>query len=188
MSQDKLNNFLQRQRKYEQQKKKRIEKEKKLKLEQEDKELVFQPNVKSRRSLSKSSYRQPRRSVRDFLKDQDRFKSKLENKLESARRLKAKEEDDLGKEAKGMSKKSKKILMNASRKKKRKSVQVAALQAKMAAARRNAAGSGTSSSGVEDSMDEGLIVKYVHDENSASLKANSIDDVDEHPRQPWIQK
>ena len=35
-----------------------------------------------------------------------------------------------------------------------------------------------------DSMDEGLIVKYIDENNNAnsSMRANSINDVDEHPR------
>ena len=37
-------------------------------------------------------------------------------------------------------------------------------------------------------MDEGLVVKYVHEGDDASMKSNSIDDVDEHPRYPGMHK
>lgn len=51
----------------------------------------------------------------------------------------------------------------------------------------------SNSSNFEDSMDEGLVVKYAVENGgqnkSGSMIANSIDDVDEHPNpQPQFQR
>lgn len=113
-------------------KKRRIEQEKKRKLARESEELIFRPNAnKGKRSASNSSL-QPVRSIDDFLRDQERFKNRLQSKIESARKQKVEEESNFMKKAKGMSKKSKKILVDAGMKKKRKNIQVASLKVQLA--------------------------------------------------------
>ena len=72
------------------------------------------------------------RSIDDFLRDQERFKNRLQSKIESARKQKVEEESNFMKKAKGMSKKSKKILVDAGMKKKRKNIQVASLKVQLA--------------------------------------------------------